>query len=85
MIYVDILGTNLKTNARKLGLKDCFHFQWDSDPKHSALCAFEFLLHNAPCKLLTPSQSPNKDVIENLWSLLEVEVRKKKKYRIVNT
>ncbi len=78
MMYVNILRANLKTSGRKLGLEDCFHFQQDNNWKHTMLCTFEFLLYNGPCRLSTPPQSPNMNIIENLWSLLEVEVRKKK-------
>ncbi len=77
MMYVNILHANLKTSARKLGLEDCFHFQQDNNLKHTALCTSEFLLYNGPRRLSTLPQSPNMNVIENLWSLLEVKVREK--------
>ncbi len=41
------------------------------------LCTHKFLLYNAPCRLLTPPQSSDMKIIENLLSLLEVEVYKK--------
>jgi len=77
-MYVDILRANLRASARKLGLEYTFRFQQDNDPKHTALFTREFLLYNAPRRLLTPPQSPDMNVIENLWSLLEVEVRKRR-------
>ncbi len=79
MMYVNIFHANLKTSVRKLGLEDCFRFQQDNDLKHTVLFTHEFLLYNAPRRLLTPLQSLNMNVIENLWSLFEVEVCKKKK------
>ncbi len=82
MMYVNILRANLKISARKLGLEDCFHFQLEDNPKHTVLCTCKFLLYNAPCKLLTPPQFPNMNVIENLWSQPEVEVSKKKKFEL---
>ncbi len=75
---VNILRANLKTSARKLGLQDCFHFQQDNNPKHTVLCSCKFLLYNGPRRPSTLSQSTNMNVIENLCSLLEVEVCEKK-------
>ncbi len=72
-MYVDILRANLKTSARKLGLKNCFHFQQDNNTKHTMLCTHKFLLYNAPRRLLTSPQSPDMNIIENLLSLLEVK------------
>ncbi len=85
MIYVNILYANLKISARKLGLEDCFHFQQDTNRKITVLCNCEFLLYNRPCRLSTLPQSINMNVIENLWSLLEVAVREKKIIRAVKT
>ncbi len=84
-MYVSILHANLKTSARKSGLEDHFHFQQDNDPKHTVLFTRKFLLYNAPRRLLTPLQSPNMNVMGNLWSLFEVEVYKKKKYQTLKT
>ncbi len=85
MMYVNILRANLKTSARKLGLEDRFCFQQDNDPKHTVLFPRKFLLYNASRRLLTPLHSSNMNVIENLWSLLEVEVCKKKKNQTSKT
>ncbi len=38
MMYFDILRANLKTSACKLSLKDCYRFQEDNNPKHTARC-----------------------------------------------
>ncbi len=84
MTYVNISRANLKTSARKLGLEDCFHFQQDNNPKHTVMCTPKFLLYNGPRRISTPPQSPNMSIIENLWSLLEAEVREKK-FRTVKT
>ncbi|KAK7576331.1 hypothetical protein V9T40_001250 [Parthenolecanium corni] len=77
-MYIDILRTNLKSSARKLGLQNSFRFQQDNDPKHTAHISREFLRINAPRQLVTPPQSPDMNPIENLWSLLEVAIRKRK-------
>lgn len=77
-MYIDILRDNLKSSARKLGLENSFHFQQDNDPKHTAHLTREFLLYHTPHQLKTPPQSPDMNPIENLWSILEVAVRKHK-------
>ncbi len=85
-MYVSILRANLKTSARKLGLEDRFRFQQDDDPKHTEQFTRKFLLYNTPHRLLTPLLSSNMNVIDNLWSLLEEEVcKKKKKYQTLKT
>ncbi len=77
--YINVLRHNLKDSARKLGLENTFYFQQDNDPKHTAAKTREWLLYNAPRRLMTPPppQSPDINPIENLWNKLDVEVRKR--------
>ncbi|GFS53891.1 transposable element Tcb2 transposase [Trichonephila clavipes] len=70
MAYLNILQNNLKESADKLGLGSNFIFQQDNDPKHTAFVVKEGLLYHCRYQLNTPPQSPDLNVIENLWSHL---------------
>lgn len=70
MKYLDILKNNLKQSAQKLNLGSSFIFQQDNDPKHTAKIVQLWLLYNCKMQLHTPPQSPDLNVIENLWSEL---------------
>lgn len=74
--YLKILQENLKQSAQKLGIENTFHLYQDNDPKHSAHIVKEWLLYNYPKVLKTPPQSPDLNIIENLWQKLEVQIRK---------
>ncbi|GBM03653.1 Transposable element Tcb1 transposase [Araneus ventricosus] len=78
MIYLDILHNSLKESAKNLGLDGNFIFQHDNDPKHTARNVKMWCIFHCKQQLHTPPQSPDNNVIENLWATLETAVEKHK-------
>ncbi|GFX82105.1 transposable element Tc1 transposase [Trichonephila clavipes] len=76
MAYLNILQNNLKESADNLGLGSNFIFQQDNDPKHTAFVVEEWLLYHCRNQLNILPQSPDLNVIDNLWSHLERSVQK---------
>ncbi|GFU92347.1 transposable element Tcb1 transposase [Trichonephila clavipes] len=75
-LYIDIHNNNLKESAKKLGLDGNFIFQQDNDPKHAAHNVKMWCFFHYKRQLHTPPQSPDINVIENLWATLEIAVQK---------
>lgn len=74
-MYLNILKDNLIESAEMLGIKDNFRFYQDNDPKHKSGIVQTWLIWNCPHVMSPPAQSPDLNVIENLWAQLDSAVR----------
>ena len=75
-MYLTILKKNLIQSAEKLGVRTNFRYYQDNDPKHKAGIVQSWLIWNCPHLMQPPAQSPDMNVIENLWALLDRNIRK---------
>src|SRR5215216_3596249 len=73
-ILVNYAIPTVKSHTKKTKKK--FLFQEDNAPVHTVKVARSFLISSKVEVLPWPAQSPDINPIENLWSYIEVKIRK---------